>query len=34
MTTTRPVPQGALVDEALKRIEDAAGSQLDEELVT
>ncbi len=33
MTTTRPYRKALEVDEALRRIEDAAGSQLDEALV-
>jgi diguanylate cyclase (GGDEF)-like protein len=34
MTTTRPYRKALSVEEALKRLEDAAGSQLDERLVT
>jgi diguanylate cyclase (GGDEF)-like protein/putative nucleotidyltransferase with HDIG domain len=33
MTTTRPYRKALDIDEALRRIEDAAGTQLDEELV-
>ena len=33
MTTTRPYRKALSVDEALTRLEDAAGSQLDERLV-
>ena len=34
MTTTRPYRKALATDEALRRLEDAAGSQLDERLVT
>ena len=33
MTTTRPYRKALSIDEALTRLEDAAGSQLDERLV-
>lgn len=33
MTTTRPYRKGVPVDEALRRLEDSVGTQLDEELV-
>ncbi|HEY7590218.1 MAG TPA: diguanylate cyclase [Candidatus Limnocylindrales bacterium] len=33
MTTTRPYRRALMIEEALKRLEDAAGSQLDEQLV-
>jgi HD-GYP domain-containing protein (c-di-GMP phosphodiesterase class II) len=33
MTTTRPYRKAMSVEEALRRLEDAAGSQLDERLV-
>ena len=33
MTTTRPYRKAMTIEEALRRLEDAAGSQLDERLV-